>query len=294
MNRFFHNYTINIVLLFLLFVASGCKSDITNELKSNYKGDKISITGALSLDSVNLYVGKTTDAFSEVTIDEIEAQQAKAYIEDETRTFHYDLESTNGKLFRAKKIGLQVGKKYKVFASAKDLKSVETDWILIPDAVVVEDLIVRKTAGSYRSPNEITFSFQDKVGINFYFLNIVLKREKLLGTVPSFVPTESESACYDISIFNDICFEGKKATLRYGSFGETNFPSIKGYQLADSIIIRFGGISEQWYKLKLSSNTGDDLIDGINEPPLTYTNVKNGYGVVFAHNLKDYVLLVPK
>jgi hypothetical protein len=271
----------------------GCKSDIINVLKSDYKWDKISIIGSLSLDSVIIYVSKSTDTYSEVTEAELEVQQAKVYIEDEG-TFHYDLVSADGKHFQAQILGLKIGRKYKIFASANNLPSVETDWIIIPEITIIEDLNVIKTNGSYRSPNQISFSFEDKIGANYYYLDIVLKKANLIGNVASSPPSFTESACYDIFAFSDMCFEGKKAILQYTSYSETIFPRTKGYQVADFIIIRFGGVSEQVYKEKLASNSGYDLISSINEPPLTYTNVKNGYGVVFAHNLKDYVLPVPK
>lgn len=284
-----------ICIVLSLFLLWQCDSDVTGKLQSDYAGDRLTLSGFFSVDTISLTVGKSTDAFSPIERGELLAKNPQVYIEDEGGTFQFKLTLSDSAHFYAGKIGLIAGKKYRIVASADNLDAVESNFMQIPDLLSIQNLTFKNLPISGRITNELSFDIQDSPNPDHYFFDIAIKKANLLQTAPFWVPEDGIlDNCYAVFVFTDLCFNGKRTNLTYRVSPDGFFKGFKGPQVADSIVIRFGGISEEAYRSQLAMPVDDGFIEGINEPPLTYSNIKNGYGVVFAHSLKDYTIPVSK
>ncbi len=288
----------NWTALFLLLLAVSfwqCETEIVAKLKDNYTGDRITISGGLSVDSINLIIGKSTDAYSAVTEEKLTALNIFAFIEDEGKTLNYKLSSPDGIKFKAGNIGLQPGRAYRIIVTADNLKTAMTDWIIIPQPTTLENITTIKNPASGRISNDVSFSFQDQPGIDYYHFSAAIIKSKAYGSAVLAIPDEIiNGSCYALRVFKDQCFEGKKISLTYQVYTDSYFSGFKGPQIGDSIAFRFGKVSKEVYLNHLARPNDDGIISGINEPPLTYSNVQNGYGVVYAYHLKDYKLAILK
>lgn len=291
-----YNYLRNILCICILFITLfRCDSNVIGKLKSDYEGDKITLTGFLTTDTILLIIGKSTEAFGNVSPDEFKAKNPQVFIESEDGHFRHTFFSSDGIHFSAGKIGLLAEKSYKLTVTAADLPTVETAFIEIPENITIENLKTIAIPGSGRITNEISFSIQDKSNPNYYFFDVGIQKGTSQNTAPFWVPEDGiADNCYSVFAFQDLCFNGKVINLTYRLSPDGYFKGFNGLQVADSIIIRFGGVSKEVYLSQLAVPIDDGFIEGINEPPLTYSNVKNGYGVVFAHSLQDYVVTTVK
>jgi hypothetical protein len=283
------------LLVFLALSFWHCDTNIVATLKDNYTGDRITISGSICVDSINLVIGKSTDAYSTINEAKLTALNIYAFIEDESKTLNYKLSSVDGINFKAGNIGLKPGSTYRIVVSADNLKTAMTDWITIPQPTTLENITSIKNPASGRVSNDVSFSFQDQPGIDYYFFRAALVKSKVYSGALVAIPDEIiNGSCYAIGVFKDQCFEGKKISLTYQVYTDSYFSGFKGSQIGDSIAFRFGKVSKEVYLNQLAQPTDDGIISGINEPPLSYSNVQNGYGVVYAYHLKDYKLAILK
>jgi hypothetical protein len=280
-------------LLFLLIQA--CESNVTGvSLKSDYKDDKITLNGWFSADSVDIVIGKSVDALKSFsTKGPFKAANPQVYIENENKSFMYPLRTKDGLRFTAGRIGLKAGDKYRILATAQDLASVETNFIELPQLLRIENLKTSALQEGGFKQNEMNFSLQDPAGVNFYFMDAAYIKKGRIQNAVTYAPTDGLiNNCYDQFTFSDVCFDNKRINFRYRVLldAETGPNAV----FPDSLILRFGLVSQEMYLGRLTINENEGIIPYINEPQQTYSNVKNGYGSVCAHALVDYRIPVVK
>jgi Domain of unknown function (DUF4249) len=283
-----------LMLSSLIFFAlsQSCETD-SFELDLKYKGDKIVIGGYISVDSLHLTISRSANLVDSFRINDLKLINPKVVIRERDGAFSQQLSSQDGFRFIAKNIGLQVGKAYQIQVTADKLAPAETDWILIPELVTIDSFKTEPYRRNEVIGHVLDFNLKDPLGENFYFIDFkaTLRGAKSRNSTQGWPFDEQINGnCYNAGLFDDMCFDGKNPTFKYVVKTSQVFQRRGNEEeQGDQLIIRFGSVSKQLH-LARSQGSGDDIIEGLNEPPPTYTNVKNGYGLVFAFNAKDYVI----
>jgi Domain of unknown function (DUF4249) len=281
-------------LSIFIVAIQACDSEITPSIQSNFEGAKLAVQGSISIDSVYLILSQSVDPTTRVrNFDPYKVKNGSIYIESEDGGLRFQLNSNDGLTFKAYKIGLKSGKSYRVVAKADGFQSVNTNWILLPPAVAVQNLRCNQLSTSGVKRNELSFGFEDSGEKNFYFVDLGIKKGDRLTNAVFDIATRN--SCFPDRIFNNSCFSGRSLNLSYNLRTEAQFEGGNETQLADSIQLRFGLISEELFRAYQTSNRNDGgLISGLNEPAPSFSNVIGGIGYVYALNLKDYVIPVCK
>jgi hypothetical protein len=282
----------NLLIIITILLLVGCDKTFEANIKTPFEGSKITLNGVLEQDSVSFKLSKSLNPWGNYKEADYYVKNGKIWIQDENKNTIASLTSNDGYAFS--KVGkmLKIGAKYKVYASAEGLKQVETDWLIITDGV--KPTFSQESSTGFWNGNKLNILINDiENQHNYYSVArygiFHAKKENLEFGV---FDLKANQSCYSNRIFDDACFDGKQKTLEYGFLKEayTN----KGQVVFDTIQILFGTVNKDAYDLwnSLGYSAPDALIDGLNEPPPSYSNVKNGYGVVFTRNWSSYVLLV--
>jgi hypothetical protein len=286
----------NIIFLVLITLTwTACDKSVNTEVKIQYSGDKITLNGVLETDSVSFKLSKSLNPWKTYQGIEYYVKNGKIWIEDENKNTIINLTSKDNYTFS--KVGklLKVGAKYKVYASADGLKQVETDWLTISSEIKPTFLQEKGLGQGKPDGNKINILVNDAQNKSDYYsigrYGIYQGRQI---PIEFFTLGPSKENCYNTRIFDDACFNGKQKTLEYGFLKEIYNGS--GIIKFDTIQIFFGTVNKDAYDLwnSFGYNGTDPLIEGLNEPPPSYSNVKNGYGVVFTRNWSSYIIPVKK
>ena len=171
--------------------------------------------------------------------------------------------------------------------TATGLTDIKSTPILIPEFVPLDSIAQTLSEPLGPNSNEVALYFSDVPGENYYFTSFgVTKNNLRRNAITGIIDDQINQKCYAIGTFPDECFQSSAATLRYGIQKNYQFNIL--YEPADSLIFRFGAVSKELLELEKNRPSDNEFIEGINEPPLTYSNITNGYGVVFAQNWMDY------
>ncbi len=281
-----------IIITTLLFV--GCEKSFQSTIKIPFEGNKITLNGVLEQDSVSFRLSKSFDPWNNYKEADFYIKNGKIWIQDENKNTIANLTSKDDYSFS--KVGklLKVGAKYKVYASADGLESVETDWLTITGEV--KPTFLQEVKPSSWDGNKVSILIKDNENQHDYY-NVARfgifhgKRENLEFFL---FDSKKDESCYNVRVFDDACFDGKQKTLEYGFLRQVS--TLKGYVELDTIQILLGSVNKDAFDLWNSLGYGgpDALIEGLNEPPPSYSNVKNGYGVVFTRNWTTYTIPVKK
>jgi Domain of unknown function (DUF4249) len=287
-NRIFCNFIWLVFGAFLLLTA--CDSSLTGDLDLDYVGDKLTITGFLSPKEIWLKVGKTVPSSQSHKLRELLSPEGTVVmlLDSAGRTI-VNLTSNNRWIYTTKSQRLAVGQSYRIRVSAPGFTDAETDLITIPEPVEVAFEPMQNISGANGPGGQLDFSFMDNGTIrNFYYADFGVTKGNLMSKVAFWVINpEFQGKCFSIYPFSDNCFNGRRATLQYG-FDKT-FNLAPGPPLADTLRLRFGPVTHHFFEGNKQYLDQDAFISGLNEPLPTYTNIKNGYGVVFGQNWKEYL-----
>jgi hypothetical protein len=272
-----------------LLLLAACESNIDWEFSGKYEGDKLALSGFLSPDSVHVFVSKSTNPLRDFTSEDLVARNPKVFLLDANGQIIREINSTDQRKFRLGEARLIPGQSYKIRAMAEGLKTVETDLITIPQLVILEQTEYKLGTFGNDTVHQVRITFTDLPAKQYYTFGGALKKGTQLARSNTVVPDkEFAEGCYSPSLFTDLCFQEKRVGLTYLLFREAYFPIEKRRIPGESIVIRFGLVSEQAFLQGQSVPIDEGIIEGVNEPPVAYSNVKNGYGVVYAYNVRDY------
>jgi hypothetical protein len=287
------NWNLAFLSMVFLTLNQACDSYNSFELDLDYKGNKLVIDGFFNVDSINILVSRSTSIVDTFKYSDLKLSNPKVVIREKDGPFLLELTSQNGFTFKAKNVGLKVGKAYQVQASADNIASAETDWIVIPELITLDSFQTEPYRRNDVIGHVLQFNIKDPAEENFYFINFraTLDGLKSKNSTQGWPFDEQINGnCYNGGSFSDQCFNGKKLTLKYVVKTHQSFkPRDNNGEQGNGLIIRFANLSKQAH-LGRNQGSGDDIIEGLNEPAPTYTNVKNGYGLVFAFNSRDYVI----
>lgn len=282
-----------LIILFFQLSLHSCDSSVTGNIDFEYEGDRLTLNGFLSTDSIKIYAGKTVGIVKSVSIQDFIVPGIVVTVHDESGR-QWPLTSKDGIIFRAPTNFLVPGNTYRVRAKASGYTSVETDQIDIPVPLTTTTLVQNGTR-IWEGNEEaaiVTLAFDDPPGKNFYTCHfLVQKGQKYLSAASDLSQNITNRRCYDGRTFNDLCFDGQRTEIEYEVRKNHQFTSNTPV-LADSIVCYFGGVSEQFYQHWENYPKNDGFIDGLQELPITYTNVKNGFGVVYGRTWKVYKIVV--
>lgn len=278
--------------LSIVFLFVQCESGVVSELKFDYSGDQLTINGYLSPNHIQLQAAKTVNIYEPYRDSDFLVNNIQVFVIDENQD-RIEIKSADGFNFVDSVSQLKVGHKYQVQVIAEDYETLLTEEILIPSKTPIHQFTQSfYEDNSARRIHRIDFSFQDSLTNDFYFSDYSIRKDrKNVSTLYFPIEDIRVESCYGRSIFNDICFNGEEVQLSYGVRVESQFNTVE-YQLADTIIFRFGKVSKSFFDASIINSSSDDLIEGINEQAPSYTNVKNGYGVVYGQNWEDYYIAV--
>ncbi len=263
-----------------LCLTLSCRPQIT--LVPDYEGDKLTINGIISPDSALVRLSKSLSPYENHVYEDFFVKNGQVWISDENGKRITNLNSNDGFNFYSYEKKLEIGKKYIVFATASDLPQAESHPILIP-----------KRANIYFEHQKIdsithklSVTLQDALGEqNYYDSGFSFLQDKKV----KHLPVASLNQCSVKATFDDVCFEGKKTILNY-EFSSLYFTNA----LVDTIYFHFGAISQEaflWNESKPipNQNINPALGQSLDDSALSYTNVKNGYGVVYAQNWEQFL-----
>jgi Domain of unknown function (DUF4249) len=263
---------------------------VTGQLDPDYEGDRLAVSGFLSTDSIWLQAGKTVDANKEHKIRDLLAPGTQVFVLDADNKRVAEVFSKDGYNFCLRAKVLRTEQPYKVVVTAPGLLEAETDWIIIPGISRIDSLQVSDLSGIINGPTaQLRVGLRDQDNRpDYYFAGFrAFKKNAESGVLAWVIDDTVNEKCYRVDAFSDACFNGNAAVLLYG-FDKTAFFGNSGSQKMDYLRFRFGKVSRQYFDALQNTLEEDGFIQGIHEPPLTYTNVKNGYGVVFGQSWKDY------
>jgi hypothetical protein len=275
--------TILFLYAFLLLLTR-CQSEIEPDLTKNYAGDKLTLQGSISSDSVRIQLSQSLSPFETHNYDDFFVKNGKIMVKDETGTTLSILQSSDNFTFIDRKKDLfKIGKKYKVFASADGLPSVETDWVVIPEKTI-QTLDIQQIGE--RDGRYTALVKDEPMALNYYHSVFIPMYKGKLYTV---YRTAENNECIPSATFNDKCFDGTTLNL---SFLFPAFVISAGFTKVDTVFYRFGNVSEEAFLLSESKKTNGEIGLGGSEPIPSYSNVKNGYGVVFGQNWESGLFLI--
>jgi hypothetical protein len=273
-------------ILFLLIATFivGCQPN--NDYNVNYDGDKLVVNGVIegnvgitvALSKSQSPAGIIPDAGFNVKNGRVWLYQNDTFVSEMTLNT-FGKYSING--FKP-----QVGKFYRLKAVAKDLDTVESLPVVMPDVPTVSSYILKKDS-SYavnqgRGAAFFSVTLKDNVSEkNFYFLDSYIQINR--DSVDSFLYgyTSNLEACeFSNSLFTDKCFNGSDFT--FGYFAEhTNRGVLK---------IELTSIDKNLYNYYRNQDQPKGLELGFVEPKLAVSNMKNGYGIFAAKNTRTFSL----
>ncbi|MEY4905837.1 MAG: hypothetical protein RLZZ292_3652 [Bacteroidota bacterium] len=281
------SFLINSFVIFILFfnlltIITGCESQLSPQIISNYEGNKLNLQGMISPDSVKIQLSQSLSPFENHQYKDFFIKKGVIKIYDSQTQLLATLTSSDDLHFNFyKKSFLQAEQKYKLVASAEGLDEVTTDWIIIPPktAHTLDFKIIDLQIGEYTAEVEGSSS---SFNANYYHAAfIVIHNGKRFFNYL----TPNNMDCIKSATFSNTCIDGNKATLKYYFPHTANIPFF-GLTVVDTLVYRFGSVSKEAFLWQESKEESDDsFLEGINQEPIpSYTNVKNGYGVVFGQN----------
>jgi hypothetical protein len=271
------------------FLNSACSDSYKGTLTDLYPGDQLSVNGFIGLDSLYILVGKTANPYSAVFTDsDLIAENSRVFILDQDDVLIDEVFSIDGIHFTKSLTGLKPNAKYYIKVSAANLPVAETELIEIPTFVPIDSLNIIENNPLFGNSFQLNVFFKDIPEVDYYFTEIGVIGENGVGrnATTGVINEEINSACYRIGAFDDGCFQNGTGLLQFGVIKDYQFGS-SAYQSARFLVLRIGSVSKSIYDYYQSLPTDDALIDGLNEPSITYSNVKNGVGYVFGQNWKD-------
>jgi len=287
-------FTRIIITLVILYFFTGCNGRLINDIDLDYIGDQLTMVGYISPTEIRIRAGRTRPADGSFYVAELfPPADMEIQLLDARDSLIHRLTLTDRRFFVTKNIQLKIGFAYRVRATATGFPTVESTLLQIPEPIAdfaiqpikdIDDLGIPGTVAG-----QLDFSFTDQSPIrNFYYINIGLKKDTSVYPALVWIINEQwQQQCFSIDVFNDDCFNQQNVTLQYG-FQKVIY-SLSERPNADTMLLRFGPNTPElyhYYQTNIIKN--DELIQGINEPALTYTNLSNGYGVVFAQNWREY------
>jgi Domain of unknown function (DUF4249) len=273
-------------LLSILCLLLSCESKVAYNIKDNFEGAKMTLNGYLSPNLIRIRLSKTVSSSTNFEKEDFIVQDATLQLFDENDLLLKKLYSTDTLNFIDSSLILVAGHKYKIKANAPDLESIETEWIYLPAPVILNSIdttIGQPINGDYSS--KVTLKFNDNPSErNYYFTQFFGRKtgENVFGTYAN-----QDEICFPLPAYSDQCFNGQQGVL---TCEVERFYYFKQYGSCDTILIRFGSTDETYFKSIDATRGVEELIENVNDPAPTYTNVKNGYGVVFGQNWRDYYI----
>ncbi|MEY4904790.1 MAG: hypothetical protein RLZZ292_2605 [Bacteroidota bacterium] len=273
-----------------LILLQSCDSRLKADLNPNYEGDKITLNGILSPDSSWIQLTKSVSPFADHLESELFVKNGKIWIENKEGNLILALMSQDGFNFRDYSNLLLAGQVYKLKASADGLKLVETDWIEIP--VKTKKIKFSSLLPKDLGEGSFTLSFFNNSASNTYYnINAISLSKEGIGSVNISADKDViKNKCNFFRLtFSSDCLDGNENQLSY------RYENGNGLNVAlDSFVCRFGTVSEAAFLYAKTLDNGNEsaLFDGINDPIPSFSNVKNGYGVVFGQNWETYKLVI--
>jgi Domain of unknown function (DUF4249) len=281
-----------IICCFICFY--GCESNIKGELKDLAEPEKLSIYGMVSPDSVWVQLGKSVNPYKNNKINDFSLTGGQIWLINDQNQVIQALSTKDNKNYYFRNAKLKVGNAYKIRASAKGFETVESSLVIIPDICTPDFTVLLPT---YKQLNvqavDLSLGFTDNAATKDYYLINYLRiykgvvGEVLGGNLKNY---EANKACYERGqLFTDECFNGKKKVeLTYtflAPLGTYNGKAID--EGIGTIWMRFGKVSKEYYELYPSGKDESGIVPGLSDPLPTKTNIKNGYGVVFAQSWQE-------
>jgi hypothetical protein len=287
-------FTRTFIVLLILHLFAGCTGRQIDDIQLDYIGDQLTLVGYISPTEIKIKAGKTQPSDVSFFLSALRPPpDTKLQLLDEKDSVICQLDLSDNSFFLKNDLQLEIGAYYRVRATALGFATVESSLLLIPEPLSdleiqpiqdIDDLgIPGATAG------KLAFSFTDRSPERaYYHINFGLKKDTATYTPGVWIINEQwQEQCYSINIFSDDCFNERNVELQYGF--QKVISALSQTPKADTFLMQFGpATSDLYHYYKNNIINNDGLIDGINEPPLTYTNLTNGYGVVFAQNWKEY------
>lgn len=186
------------------------------------------------------------------------------------------------------------GVNYEVVANAPGFPEARsTNRIPVPVEVNSASTRISNIAGGGDENSEITLSFDDPAGKNYYFL-AVLVDDSLFGQDRFPINLESNNPALNATplyseynfqglLFSDLSFEGRTAEITAISFFY-NLDSI-------STTLVLGTLSEDYFKYAQTySSFFENQFNPFAEPVRIHNNVENGYGIFAGFSTDEYEL----
>ena len=273
-----------------LLLLSACDSRLEADLNPSYEGNKITLNGFLSPDSSWIQLTQSVSPFLNHSESDFFVKNGKIWIENKEGNLVLALTSQDGFNFRDYSNILLAGQGYKIKASADGLNLVETDLVEIP-------IKIKKINFSTLQPTDLgrgsfTLSFFNNAAFpTYYNINAISLSKEGIGSVNIAADKDViKNKCNFFRLtFSSDCLDENESQLSY------RYESGNGLNVAlDSFVCRFGTVSESAFLYAKTLDNGNEsaLFDGINDPIPSFSNVKNGYGVVFGQNWETYKLFV--
>ncbi len=287
----FKSKTSYFIMLIYLFTVS-CETDFLGTLENNFEGEKITVNGFISPDSIWLQIGKSVSPYAgSFKIGDFLLRDAQVFIIREDGR-ELPIFSKDGYNYTESQMGLEPLQYYRVKVISSTLGKVVTDKILIPDLTTIYNIKQKDRSDFFEPATRVSFTFDDTSGNHFYLTQFAVKKDTIVKNGVHWLDNIFlAETCIERLAFSDQCFDGKSLALDYmliNTYQSLDATRKAAKVKADSVIIRFGQISEELYVYRKKNILDDDAIIEINQAPISYSNVPNGYGLVFGQNWKEY------
>lgn len=284
--------TLYFLMLVYLFTTA-CEADFVGTLEDNFEGEKITINGFISPDSIWLQIGKSVSPYKgSFKIGEFFLRDAQVFIVGENGQ-ELPIYSKDGYNYTESQVRLSPLQYYRVKVISSTLGEVVTEKILIPDITTIYNIKQQDKSDFFEPATRVSFTFYDALGNHFYITQFAAKKDTIIKNgIYELDNIFLAETCIKRPAFSDQCFDGKSLELDYifiNTYQSLDATREAAKVKADSVVIRFGQISEELYVYMKKNLSYDDTIIEINQAPISYSNVPNGYGLVFGQNWKEYV-----
>jgi hypothetical protein len=285
-----------------LIALGACQRELDVALP--YEGDRLVIYGLLSADSVvSVKIDKTappTGTF--LYADSVPNATAALF---ENGVFVENLQYTGREIYRSlSKFKPKAGSEYFLRVSAPGLPDAETEPVVVPAAVQLEQYVLGDTISNLFTgeARRLTFTFRDEeTPGDFYYAGLEAKylgNRLSLNTFVAGRPLEaSEDLCgfraeNNQFVLQDVCFNGQSfsyqlGTEMAGSLQEFKGPGERpwGPVKCDQIFLRFRKITKTYRDyLHTAGWEYEGFLSAFTLPVREYTNVKGGYGLWAAYS----------
>jgi hypothetical protein len=301
-----------IYYFFVCLILVGCRSKDL-DLNPSYSGDKLVLWGNLQAGkSIRIQVTKTFNPTGKIPID-LSVTNAIVVIKKGERDEFKLTPSLLQKGIYVSDSLIEAGESYVISVSSPTLPTAESNIILIPTDVQILNYIQKKNVPGVKNPNVpqdlISLYFtRDQINANkYYSINFLAYYKD--ETVSSIWPSAdnvvaNETDCYtwapDITgyyqglfLMANQCLPEQGIPLNFstetsrGTFSSDSFY----YEKPLKVEMNIGSISKEWFDYAKVEYEQPEGLDNLVFPPkITFSNIKNGYGLIFASNEKTIQL----